>query len=131
MRSAQHFNPADIEQIVHRKASALAINAIDEHADCAFKAWIVAGGADAADPDGRAAGFGIGVLDQECGGDALKIGGGHHIAAVKLFFADRGDRDWRVLQGLLPPRGGNQDFFVVFNRCSLLGVSRLNRRTHG
>ncbi len=129
LRSAQHFDAVQSAKLGQAHARASAINAVDEHADRAFEAGIVADRADAADSRHGCARF------RRCGGDEerrrhlVQLPNVGRAGVPKRLRRHRADSHRDVGQRLVPPRRGDHDVAGV-DRL-LLPRLILHRRTFG
>ncbi|MNX63375.1 hypothetical protein D3C86_943700 [compost metagenome] len=117
LRPLQHLDAAQFAQVAEADAVARAIDAVDDHADRAFQAGVVADRADAADTGGGR-GFRLGRGDGHARRQDLQILDVAHPRAVQRFLRQGRDHDRHVLQVLFTLLGGDDD--VVDRRRPLL-----------
>ena len=112
LRALQHLHPLKFAQVAEGDAAACAIDAVDDRADRAFKAGIVAHRADAADTDRGLRGRGGGG-DVEARGDRLEILDVAHAGIFELLLVKHRHHDRHVLQPLFALLRGDDDLAVV------------------
>ncbi len=121
LRSAQHLDPVERAELGQADAGARAIDAVDEDADRAFEAGVVADGADAADTGDARAGLGRGRGDEQRRGDLVELADIAGAGQFELLRGDRADGHRHVGQRLVAPSRGDDDVAGV----DRLALSRL------
>ena len=108
LRSAQHFDAADIGEVADLAGRTRAENAVDEHADRGLDADIVVAIAEAADDEGGGRAR-LELVHPKRGGNRLQIDQVANFGALERFAGGHADRDRSLLQRLLALGRGDDD----------------------
>ena len=101
---------------VFEEAVALDVNAVDEHADRAFEAWVVADRADAADAGDRGAAFRRGRGDEQRRRKLVELANVGRAAVAQVLRRDRADGHRHVRQRLVAPSDPQVEFAACIKK---------------
>jgi hypothetical protein len=109
LRTAQHLEVVDVEEVLERRRRARAVDPVDEDADRSFEAAAVPRRPQAADDDVRGGGGDIGRAEGDRRTDRLDVGDVVDPRLRQHIRARRGDGDRHVLQVLAAALRGDDD----------------------